>query len=218
MHNQGTVEDMDADPGVRTAVGWLGTTLGARHAAQWRSIDNGPWTAQLLIEPLGYSEGAADSVVMSSDSERTVTVGSVEDGGSEIDAAMWVRDGAGTITPLDLSSLTDHPVELSSSPPRVALAPDDSIFIVASGTIAADSALGGDPNVIAFQMLPPPPPCVADINDDDVVDVEDMLLVLTDWGAGGLNPSDVNLDMQVNISDLLAVIVMWGPCAAGGRE
>ncbi len=57
--------------------------------------------------------------------------------------------------------------------------------------------------------------CVADINDDNVVNVTDLLAIIGDWGAcattGGCD-TDINLDSQINVTDLLAVIDAWGPC------
>jgi probable HAF family extracellular repeat protein len=62
--------------------------------------------------------------------------------------------------------------------------------------------------------------CLADINEDDVVDVLDLLEVLTNWGcgAGTICPADVTLDGIVNVLDLLQVLGDWGPCGTGNGE
>ncbi len=53
--------------------------------------------------------------------------------------------------------------------------------------------------------------CPADINDDAVVDVIDLLLVFAAWGQSG-DAANVNGDGVVDIHDLLAVLAAWGPC------
>jgi len=39
-----------------------------------------------------------------------------------------------------------------------------------------------------------------------------VLTVLSDWGNVGPSPADVNGDGIVNVDDLLMVISAWGPC------
>jgi hypothetical protein len=62
--------------------------------------------------------------------------------------------------------------------------------------------------------------CAADIapaGGDGQVNVQDLLSVITNWGACP-NPcppncaADINADCNVNVVDLLAVITAWGPC------
>ncbi|MCI0362911.1 MAG: hypothetical protein L0Y44_00275 [Phycisphaerales bacterium] len=67
----------------------------------------------------------------------------------------------------------------------------------------------------------PLPPCRGDVTGDSVVNVSDLLLVISTWGQNG-NPSGPrpagdcaplpNGDCLVNINDLLAVISTWGAC------
>ncbi len=52
--------------------------------------------------------------------------------------------------------------------------------------------------------------CDSDINNDSVTDVNDLLVVVAQWGTPG--SADVNSDGTVNVSDLLIVIDNWGPC------
>ena len=52
--------------------------------------------------------------------------------------------------------------------------------------------------------------CAADVTGDGVVNVLDLLAVLTSWGAGG--SADVNGDGVVNVLDLLEVLTSWGEC------
>jgi hypothetical protein len=52
--------------------------------------------------------------------------------------------------------------------------------------------------------------CPADINDDGTVNVQDLLLLLGNWGGEG--DGDVNFDGIVNVSDLLLLLAAWGDC------
>jgi len=54
-------------------------------------------------------------------------------------------------------------------------------------------------------------PCPADANGDGVVNVNDLLGAIGDWGLSD-SPADVNSDGTVNITDLLAMIGAWGAC------
>jgi hypothetical protein len=54
-------------------------------------------------------------------------------------------------------------------------------------------------------------PCPADVTNNDVVDIDDLLEVINGWGLR-FGPADINADKIVDIDDLLAVINAWGPC------
>lgn len=50
-----------------------------------------------------------------------------------------------------------------------------------------------------------------DLNGDGVVNVSDLLLVLSDWGACPAScPADVNGDGTVDVSDMMEVLANWG--------
>ncbi|MBT4584874.1 MAG: VCBS repeat-containing protein [Phycisphaerae bacterium] len=53
--------------------------------------------------------------------------------------------------------------------------------------------------------------CFTDLNSDGIVNVEDLLFVLSDWGQD-CGPADLNLDEVVDVVDLLAIIGDWGVC------
>ena len=53
--------------------------------------------------------------------------------------------------------------------------------------------------------------CPGDTNTNGTVDIDDLVTVITHWGAGG-GASDVNHDGTVNIDDLVIVITSWGSC------
>ncbi len=54
--------------------------------------------------------------------------------------------------------------------------------------------------------------CPADITDDGIVDVLDLLEVLAQWGTSGGGGADITGDGIVDVLDLLEVLAAWGPC------
>ncbi len=76
---------------------------------------------------------------------------------------------------------------------------------------------------VLLNISPPPitPPCPGDITGPDgipdgTVDVQDLLLVLAQWGTAGpegdITGADGVPDGIVDVSDLLAILAAWGPC------
>ncbi len=58
-------------------------------------------------------------------------------------------------------------------------------------------------------------PASADLNNDGVVDVSDMLILLSDWGpCPSPCPADLTGSGTVNVSDLLVLLGHWGPVSA----
>ena len=60
-------------------------------------------------------------------------------------------------------------------------------------------------------MLPPVELCDGDVNGDHVVNIDDLVLVIVNWGSPG-PVGDVTRNGIVNIDDLVAVITHWGAC------
>ena len=58
--------------------------------------------------------------------------------------------------------------------------------------------------------------CEADVfppdGGDRVVNIDDLVAVITNWGTLGPSPGDANHNGIVNINDLLAVMSGWGSC------
>ncbi len=54
--------------------------------------------------------------------------------------------------------------------------------------------------------------CIADLDGDQQVAIEDLLLVIGGWGSDD-SIADLNNDSIVNISDLLILLKGWGSCA-----
>jgi len=59
---------------------------------------------------------------------------------------------------------------------------------------------------------PQQPSCPADLTGDGVVNVSDLLQLLSAWGPNVGHPADLNGDGVVNVSDLLILLGQWGPC------
>lgn len=61
-----------------------------------------------------------------------------------------------------------------------------------------------------------PVPCPADVTNDQMVGIDDLLAVINGWGGCPSSPTpcppDIDHNHFVNIDDLLAVITAWGPC------
>ena len=66
----------------------------------------------------------------------------------------------------------------------------------------------------AFEVAgnePPIPVLLGDMNGDGVVNVVDLLAVITEWGpCKGCCPQDFDLDGMIDVNDLLIVIIHWG--------
>jgi hypothetical protein len=52
--------------------------------------------------------------------------------------------------------------------------------------------------------------CPADLDDDGMVGVEDLLILLANWGGSG--DGDLNDDGVIDVADLLGLLGAWGPC------
>ena len=55
-------------------------------------------------------------------------------------------------------------------------------------------------------------PCVADITNDEVVNVSDLLVVIDQWGQSK-SKADISGDGIVDVTDLLDVVGNWGECS-----
>jgi hypothetical protein len=88
--------------------------------------------------------------------------------------------------------------------PTYAVAPEcgfESWFALANPTSSA---------LIRVEGSEPTSSCLADLNDDGVVDATDLALLLGAWGRSG--SSDLNADNIVNAADLAVLLGAWGSC------
>ena len=54
-------------------------------------------------------------------------------------------------------------------------------------------------------------PC-PDTNGDGVINVVDLIAVITNWGPCGNCPADFDGNGVVNVDDLIQVVISWGNC------
>ena len=88
----------------------------------------------------------------------------------------------------------------------------DVAFSPNGGTLLSVNRQG---TVLLWDLVPcKPERLVADINNDEVVNVQDLVLVGSNFGQRGEHPADVNNDGVVNIADLVLVAGALGDAAA----
>lgn len=82
----------------------------------------------------------------------------------------------------------------------------------AKGTGAAEwNQIFGNPrNTNCYEA--PAEDCPADVNADEVVNIDDVFAVLSAWGPCDSCPEDIDESGAVDIDDLFAVLAEWGPC------
>jgi len=61
-----------------------------------------------------------------------------------------------------------------------------------------------------WRAMLPNPSCPEDINGDGVVNTEDLLILLANWGGAG--DGDIDNNGVVNTQDLLLLLAAWGQC------
>jgi hypothetical protein len=71
-------------------------------------------------------------------------------------------------------------------------------------------AYSGSRGVVFQTPLAQTLPCAADFDGDGIVNVNDILQMISQWGGTGR--TDINGDSIVNVSDILSLIDAWGNC------
>jgi hypothetical protein len=164
-----------------------------------------------------------------SGSFEVIVTGSFKGGGTDQAIAAstqtlhWTDDVSLTLP--GQASVIGRSLELHAEPSSGVPVPADlslhAMRILRQSPPGATGALG----IIDEDLtrLPTPTPCPADIapiatSGDHVVDVSDLLAVITSWGVCAncaACPADIapdGGDCQVDVSDLLRVITSWGAC------
>ena len=134
------------------------------------------------------------------------TIGTLDDSVTVQLTSPAIDSGSNNDIPLDAVDLDEDGVFFEFTP--LDLDRNERRRDVAS---VADSGSGTAP-IVDRGPYESATPCPADINGDSAVDVNDLLAVITNWGAIGPNPADTNGDNVVDVNDLLAVITSWGAC------
>jgi hypothetical protein len=120
-----------------------------------------------------------------------------------------------TVTGTDSDNMSSSKQITITITPRIVISPDcNDNGVLDSQDIANGTSLDANGNGIPDECEVQ---CVADINGDDSVNVDDLLAVINGWGAcpSPCPPNcaaDVDDTCAVNVDDLLVVINAWGPC------
>ncbi|MCZ6835643.1 MAG: alpha/beta hydrolase [Planctomycetota bacterium] len=76
-----------------------------------------------------------------------------------------------------------------------------------------DITYGDIYDFLVRKLSDPIDPCPADVDDDDVVGVNELLLLIGNWGfCPPICVIDFNDDMVVDVEDLLFLLAAWGAC------
>jgi hypothetical protein len=76
-----------------------------------------------------------------------------------------------------------------------------------SGTFRGDTLGVIEQTNISFGSM-----CSEDLNRDGIVGVEDLLILIAQWGTCSVCSADFDGDAIVGVEDLLILIAAWGPC------
>lgn len=109
------------------------------------------------------------------------------------------------------------PTPEGGSQVRAAIVELDPLSIIdcnGNGVPDSNELLAGAPDVNGNLILDECE-CLADVNGDELVDVDDLLVVLAAWGQTGSPglPGDADWSGVVDVADILIVLDAWGtPC------
>ena len=75
----------------------------------------------------------------------------------------------------------------------------------------ASISYSGEGNCVSDDCVDCPDDCASDVNSDGMVDIHDLLYVISVWETD--NPAgDINEDGWVDVADILVLISEWGAC------
>ena len=128
-------------------------------------------------------EGKFKTVLFSPDGKTIVTAGDWEDGRLQI----WDAE----------TKELKHLLQMPFGPYKLAFSPDGNTF--------ASSHQGGTILFWDYESIFNTTRHIADVNNDGVVDIQDLVVVAANFGKTGDNAADVNGDGVVDIVDLIKV-------------
>jgi len=107
--------------------------------------------------------------------------------------------------------LPDEPVYLSEDVTIPAGTPDGPWYIGVKLTGSSDSDATNNEFVTLIDVGEVNE-CPADLSGDGVVDVNDILAIVSAFGGCSDCPEDIDGDGEVGVNDILIAIAAWGPC------
>ncbi len=117
------------------------------------------------------------------------------------DWSMTVANGIDSVATSDAAMAAVHVAAAPSEGGRFKEA-----GLVGAGIAVGDAMLGRDPLGLAIHSVN----CEQDLLPNGVVDVGDLLYLMSSWGPCGLCRYDFNADGLIDVDDLLIVISAWG--------
>jgi hypothetical protein len=90
--------------------------------------------------------------------------------------------------------------------------PGDVVSVVLRPVPGALPELPGFEDDDIDRITVPPATCQADVDGNLVVDFQDLLAILAEWGPCAGCPEDIDGNDIVDFQDLLIVLATWGPC------
>jgi len=150
------------------------------------------WSDDGTVLNLGTQPGFPHSFALDVAADRTI-VGYVHQGNNS-KAVAW----NGPV----FRSLTDQVVGFRGYV-------DQAWGINSSGRILANGSTDPPLDQTLSVILTPQPPLSGDANGSCTVNVEDLLLVIKQWGQDGFSPADLDDSELVDVRDLLIVLDSW---------
>jgi hypothetical protein len=140
----------------------------------------------------------------------------------------WYRFNVGQQTRVEWNVVSEYPVTISildgscpakqistatsNCPSGVSATLEPGVYVTYVAPIPFACVTCGAGNSHYVAMLTCSAPCTADVTDNGVVDVDDLLLVINSWGPCTGCAADMTGNNVVDVDDLLTIINGWGPC------